>query len=63
MKHQQIIDLAREAGLSFVPEINSPLVKIVQKAVAMEREACANIAEQHEEGPGCADAIRARGQA
>ena len=39
MNHQQIIELAREAGLSFVPEANSPLVKIVMRAVEIEREA------------------------
>jgi hypothetical protein len=41
MNHQQIIELSREAGLSFVPEANSPLVKIVMRAVEMEREAIA----------------------
>ena len=72
MTHQQIIGLAREVGLSFVPEANSPLVKIVQKAVAMEREACAKACEarymgdnnrEDQEAKRCAAAIRARGEA
>lgn len=72
MTHQQIIDLAREVGLSFVPEANSPLVKIVQKAVASEREACAKACEarymgdnnrEDQEAKRCAAAIRARGEA
>lgn len=33
---------------------------IVEQIVLAEREACAKIAEQHEEGPGGADAIRMR---
>lgn len=72
MNHQQIIDLAREVGLSFVPEANSQLVKIVQKAVAAEREACAKACEarymgdnnrEDQEAKRCAAAIRARGEA
>ena len=72
MTHQQIIELAREAGLSFLPEANSPLVKIVQKAVAAEREACAKACEarymgdnnrEDQEAKRCAAAIRARGEA
>jgi hypothetical protein len=38
MTHDQIKELAREAGLSFIPEANSPLVRIVQKAVELERQ-------------------------
>ena len=45
MKHEEIIAMAREAGLSFVPDSNSPLVRIVRKAVAKEREACAQVCE------------------
>ena len=69
MTHEEIIAMAREEGLSFVPDANSPLVRIVRKAVAKEREACAEIAEKEDvastDDPfgvqSCiADAIRAR---
>lgn len=33
----------------------------LRNAVTAEREACALLAEKHEEGPGGAEAIRARG--
>ena len=46
MKQDEIIAMAREAGLSFVPEDNSPLVRIVRKAVAKEREACALVCDR-----------------
>ena len=39
MTHEEIIAMARQEGLSFVPDANSPLVRIVRKAVAKEREA------------------------
>lgn len=39
MNHDEIIAMALEEGLSFVPDANSPLVRIVRKAVAKEREA------------------------
>ena len=39
MNHEEIIAMALEEGLSFVPDANSPLVRIVRKAVAKEREA------------------------
>lgn len=45
MTHEEIIAMAKEAGLSFVPEANSPLVRIVRKAVAKEREACAQVCD------------------
>jgi hypothetical protein len=45
MTHQEIIDMARAEGLTFVPDANSPLVRIVQKAVQLEREACALVCE------------------
>ena len=41
MNHQTIIDLAIAEGLTFIPEANCPLARIVRKAVAMEREECA----------------------
>lgn len=73
MKHAEIIALAKEEGLSFIPEANSPLARIVRKAVAREREACAQIAEGYidQEWPGdelsvqaenTAGDIRARGE-
>ena len=70
MTHEEIIAMAREEGLSFVPEANSPLVRIVRKAVVKEREACAEIAAKEDvastDDPfgvqSCiAAAIRARG--
>ena len=45
MTHEEIIAMAREEGLSFVPDTNSPLVRIVRKAVAKEREACAQVCD------------------
>ena len=72
MTHEEIIAMAREEGLSFVPDTNSPLVRIVRKAVAAEREACALVCEGFKQGNSatyidddwadmCAEAIRARG--
>lgn len=72
MTHEEIIAMAREEGLSFVPDTNSPLVRIVRKAVAKEREACAQVCEGFKQGNSatyidddwadmCAEAIRARG--
>jgi len=46
MTHQEIIAMAREEGLPFVPDANSPLVRIVRKAVAAEREACALVCDR-----------------
>lgn len=76
MTHEEIIAMAREEGLSFVPDANSPLARIVRKAVAKEREACAQVCDasveewlrldgsHHEltEAQMLADEIRARGQ-
>lgn len=45
MDHDEIIAMAKAEGLSFVPEANSPLVRIVQKAVQAEREACAQVCD------------------
>ena len=41
MTHEEIIALAKEAGLPYLPTPNSALVRIVTKAVLIEREACA----------------------
>ena len=51
MTHEEIIAMAREEGLSFVPDSNSPLVRIVRKAVAKEREACALVCEANRTNP------------
>lgn len=71
MEHEEIIAMARDEGLSFVPDANSPLARIVRTAVAKEREACAQVcdAKAHEvrlwcnesNVIACAAAIRARG--
>ena len=75
MNQDEIIAMAREEGLSFVPDTNSPLARIVRKAVAKEREACAQVCDasvkewlrldgsHHEltEAQMLADEIRARG--
>ena len=62
MTHEEIIAMAREEGLSFVPDTNSPLARIVRKAVAREREACAQVCESWDDPRNYAAAIRARGQ-
>ena len=76
MTHEEIIAMAREEGLSFVPDTNSPWARIVRKAVAKERESCAQVCDasvkewlrldgpHHEltEAQMLADEIRARGQ-
>ena len=72
MTHQEIIAIALGEGLSFVPEANSPLARIVRKAVAKERDACAQECveisvdywmgdAQFEAATRCCNAIRARG--
>lgn len=67
MTQDEIIAMAREEGLSFVPDANSPLARIVRKAVAKEREVCAQVAMEFRRGAGdpvcgeVAAAIRARG--
>ena len=42
----EIIAMALEEGLSFVPDANSPLVRIVRKAAAKERDACALVCDR-----------------
>jgi hypothetical protein len=70
MTHEEIIALAKEAGLPYLPTPNSALVRIVTKAVLIEREACAQVADATFRGkPGqsvnlaVANAIRQRGAA
>ena len=41
MTQEEINAMAKEAGLMYMPQPNSPLVRIVKKAVQVEREACA----------------------
>ena len=41
MTHEEIIAMALEEGLSFVPDANSPLARIVRKAVAAGAATCA----------------------
>lgn len=70
MKDPQIIALAKEAGLMYIPEPNSPLMRIVREAVEIEREACAQVCDERQTPGtgsvailgGAADAIRARGK-
>ena len=45
MTHEEIIALAKEAGLPYLPTPNSALVRIVTKAVLIEREACAQVCD------------------
>lgn len=71
MTQDEINAMAKEAGLMYMPQQNSPLVRIVQKAVQLEREACAQECEarhangnrKHTHADECADAIRARSAA
>lgn len=62
MELAEIIAMAKEENLTFVPQANSPLVRIVLKAVAKEREACAQVCESWDDPRDYAAAIRARGQ-
>ena len=50
MTHEEIIAMALEEGLSFVPDTNSPLARIVRKAVAKERDACAQVCDGFDTG-------------
>lgn len=68
MTQEEINAMAKEAGLMYMPQPNSPLVRIVKKAVQLEREACAQLAMEFRRGAGdpvcgeVAAAISARGQ-
>ena len=73
MTHEEIIAMARYEGLSFVPDADSPLARIVRKAVAKEREACALVCDRVAQdaalsnrrrcdADALARSIRARGQ-
>ena len=74
MTQDEINAMTKEAGLMYMPQPNSPLVRIVKKAVAKEREACAQVCDElaalNRATPTdsmwqwgeCAAAIRARSQ-
>lgn len=67
MNQDEINSIARAEGLIYIPQANSPLVRIVRKALEKEREACAQIAEEwlgpvKDREMHIAAAIRSRGQ-
>ena len=62
MTKDDIIKLAREAGLFTHKDVQPKILAFATLVAASEREACAKIAEMAEPYK-CADLIRARGQA
>ena len=62
MTKDDIIKLAREAGLFTHKDVQPEILAFANLVAASEREACAKIAEMAEPYK-CADLIRARGQA
>ena len=66
MTTEEIIAMAKEAGLMYMPQPNSPLVRIVKKAVQVERERfaseCIDIVALHGGSVEIEAAIRARSQ-
>ena len=67
MTTEEINAMAKDAGLMYMPQPNSPLVRIVKKAVQVERERfaleCIDIVALHGGSVEIEAAIRARGQA
>jgi hypothetical protein len=72
MKQNEIIEMARQAGLHIATDVNwMPIIgleyaeKLIVLARADEREACAKVADgwPDYDVQGLAEAIRARGQA
>ena len=66
MTHDEIIEMAREAGFFIIansPDLFSKLVAFASLVAAKEREACAKACEEAWTRHQCAAAIRARGQA
>jgi hypothetical protein len=63
MKHEDIIKLARDAGLFTHKEVQPELERFANLVAAAEREECANLCEQwNASHPNAlAAAIRARG--
>ena len=66
MTQEEINAMAKEAGLMYMPQPNSPLVRIVKKAVQVERERfaleCIDIVALHGGSVEIEAAIRARSQ-
>lgn len=72
MTREEILRMAQEAGVTFVTDFGvasaTPewLERFANLVAAAEREACANLCEEHWRNNGnameCADAIRARGK-
>ena len=66
MKRDEIIKLAREAGIRIVDyaAAQEGIVKFVKLIAAAEREACAKVCEglSHLTAEQCATAIRMRGE-
>ena len=61
MTKDDIIKLAREAGLFTHKDVQPEILAFANLVAASEREACAKIAEMAEPYK-CADLIRARGE-
>lgn len=63
---EEITAMAKEAGLMYMPQPNSPLVRIVKKAVQVERERfameCIDVVALHGGSVEIEAAIRARSQ-
>jgi hypothetical protein len=73
MTQDEIIEMARQAGMDYLqyisPEAFEKVTAFVELVAQHEREACAKVCEEYDNGRHanaadlCADAIRARGQA
>jgi hypothetical protein len=69
MTQDEIIEMARQSGLIGKPTYADGLVAFAKLIAQHEREACAKVCEQTNDGTpynlaeACAEAIRARGQA
>ena len=62
MNRDDVIRMAREAGLPSSELYHGNLERFAALVAAAEREACARIAERSESALHCAFNIRARGQ-
>lgn len=66
MTQEEINAMAKEAGLMYMPQPNSPLVRIVKKAAQLERERfameCIDLVAFHGGSVEIEAAIRARSQ-
>ena len=71
MKQNEIIEMARQAGLYIATDVNwMPIIgleyaeRLIALARADEREACAKVCDEYADDPVyCGDVIRARGKA